>query len=58
MQHLVGGGENDESRMMFASRYYEIIEEAEEPAIEKQSAEDIKNRMIEKSIRLASGDKK
>lgn len=58
LQHLVGGNENDEDRMMFVSKYHEIIEDTNEPAVEKQSAEDIKDRMIAKSLRLASGEQK
>lgn len=58
LQHLIGGGENDEDRMMFASKYHDVMEDANKPAVEIQSAEDIKDRMIAKSLRLASGEQK
>ena len=57
LQHLIGGNEEDENRMMFGSRYHELINSSNEQEIPQESAEDIKNRMIEKSLKLSSGDK-
>jgi hypothetical protein len=42
---------------MFGSRYHELINSSNEQEIPQESAEDIKNRMIEKSLKLSSGDK-
>lgn len=57
LQHLIGGNEEDENRMMFGSRYHELINSSNEQEIPQESAEDIKNRMIEKSLKLSSGER-
>ena len=57
LQHLIGGNEEDENRMMFGSRYHELINISNEQEIPQESAEDIKNRMIEKSLKLSSGER-
>jgi hypothetical protein len=57
LQHLIGGNEEDENRMMFGSRYRELINCSNEQEIPQESAEDIKNRMIEKSLKLSSGER-
>ena len=55
LQHLLGGGEHDENRQMFNSKLRDIIEQAEN-AKPVESAEEIRENMISKSIRLASGE--
>lgn len=57
LQHLIGGNDEDENRMMFGSRYHELINSSNEQEIPHESAEDIKNRMIEKSLKLSSGER-
>ena len=50
----MGGGENDENRQMFTSKFSEILDEFENPK-PKESADDIRERMINKS-RMLTGD--
>lgn len=54
LQHLVSGNENDENRQMFGAKYREIIGEYENPKKE-DDAEEIRNRIIEKSRKLSGG---
>ena len=52
LQHLISGDENDADRQMFSMKYREIMEEHEKPKKE-ENVEEIRNRMIEKSKKLA-----
>lgn len=54
LQHLIAGGENDDNRQMFASKYREILEQTENPK-PQESAEDIRERIISKSLSLTGG---
>lgn len=55
LQHLVGGNDHDENRQLFTSKYRDILEQAENTK-PVGSAEEIRENMISKSIRLASGE--
>ena len=55
LQHLISGNENDENRQMFGVKFREIIDSNGNQERE-ESAEDIRNRIIEKSKKL-SGEK-
>ena len=55
LQHLISGNENDENRQMFGSKFREIIESNGNQERE-ENAEEIRNRIIEKSKKL-SGEK-
>lgn len=55
LQHLIGGGKDDENRQMFNSKYREIMEEYQSPK-KKESANDIRERMISKSMLLMTGE--
>lgn len=43
---------------MFSKRFYDVMHEANEPEEEPVSAEEIKDRMIRKSIELTGGTDK
>lgn len=55
LQHLVGGGKDDDSRQMFSSKYREIMDNVRNPK-KKESANDIRERMISKSMLLMTGE--
>ncbi len=52
LQQLMGGSE--ENRQIFAMRYSEIIEQTEHPK-KQESASEIRERMISKSLALTGG---
>ena len=54
IQHIVAGGENDESRQMFNVKYRELFEDAEKP-VKQESAEEIQERIFSKAKMLAEG---
>jgi hypothetical protein len=56
LQHLVGGGKDDDNRQMFSSKYRDIMDEVHNPK-KKESANDIRERMISKSMLLVTGEK-
>ena len=55
LQHLIGGDEHDEDRVLHTDRFRDCIMEASKPEKPKQSAEDIKEKMIRKSLELTGG---
>lgn len=54
LQHIVGGGEHDENRQLFASKYTEILDSFYNPK-PVENAEDIRERILKKS-RLLTGE--
>lgn len=52
IQHLIGGNDEDENRQMFGSRYREIMEDHTNPK-PQESAEEIRERIIRKTNKLA-----
>jgi len=54
LQHLYGGGANDENRKMFSVKCKEIVEGMYDPK-PIETAEDIRDRIINKSKLLTGG---
>lgn len=52
LQHLIGGGEDDQDRKLFASKYRDIMQSYDNNK-EPEDADGIIDRMIEKSNKLS-----
>lgn len=54
MQHLMGNIENDEDRKILLVKYRDMFTKHDEAP--KESADEIKNRLIKKSLELSGGN--
>ncbi len=53
LQHVLAGLEDDENRQIFKVRLSDILDNPEKEKEAQQDPEEIKNRIIEKSKRIA-----
>ena len=53
LQHVISGLEDDENRKIFTMRLSDILDNPDNETEEQKNPEEIKNRIIEKSKRIA-----